>query len=193
MNHSKMLLKKNTGTLAAHMSIFRNNERGAAAIEFAFVMPLLILLYFGTVDGSRMLAFDRRLTSASATLGDLVARTKTSLTTAELGDFFTAAQITMTPYDADQLEQVITCVYVDASGNSTVVWSYGNNGGTAHTVSSSYPLPVEFTDIASDTYVIVSETALDYEPLTNLVFGNAIGLYKEQYYIPRFGGLISVI
>lgn len=188
MSRSKTVLQAARNSFNA----FINNDRGVATIEFAFVMPLLILLYFGTVDGSRMLAFDRRLTSASATLGDLVARTKTSLTTSELSDFFTAARITMTPYDPEKLEQVITCVYVDSAGVATVVWSYGNNGGTAHTVNGSYDLPTQFTDIATDSYVIVSETSLDYEPLTNLVFPSTIALYKEQYYIPRFGELISV-
>lgn len=192
MSHSKMIIENLTDHIRSQFEKFNASERGVAVIEFALIMPFMLLLYFGTVEGSRALAYDRRLNSAAAALGDLVARTKSSLTTAELNDYFLASRITMTPYDPDALQQVVTCVYVDEDGNSTVIWSQGNNGGTAHTVSANYDLPEAMTDIASESYVIVSEAEMDYNPLTDLIFESTINLYKEQFYIPRFGELIAL-
>lgn len=176
-------------TFARH---FGRNQAGVAAVEFALIMPFMIILYFGTVEASRALAYDRRLTSAASALGDLVAQTRVSLTTAELNDYFAAARITMVPYDADELQQIVTLVYVDENGAATVEWSYADNGATAHAEDAAYTLPSEFTAIATDTFVIVSEASLFYRPITNIAFESGFNLYKEQYYVPRFGGLIEV-
>lgn len=184
---------KQAHKLKSLFSRFGRNHAGVAAVEFALIMPFMILLFFGTLEASRALAYDRRLTSASSALGDLIAQTNTSLSMTQLNDYFTAARITMVPYNAELLRQTATCVYVDADGDATVTWSYANNGATAHATGSAYALPTAFTDIARDTYVIVAEAELFYEPITNIAFDTGITLYKEQFYIPRFGGLISVL
>ena len=167
-------------------------RKGVAAVEFALILPLLLTLYIGTIEGSRALSYDRRLTSAASALGDLVAQTKSSLTLTELNDIFVAAEITVSPFTATTLEQVVTCVFVDADGNAIVNWSYGHNGGTAHSTGAAYDLPVEFTDVARDTYVIISEARMDYTPLTGFIFPEGFTLYKEHYYVPRFGEYIDV-
>jgi Flp pilus assembly protein TadG len=172
---------------------FSMDQAGVAAVEFALIMPFMILLFFGTVEASRALAYDRRLTSAASALGDLVSQTKTSLTTVELSDYFTAARITMVPYDSANLQQVVTCVYVDEDGAATVSWSYADNGASAHVPGATYALPPEYIAIASDSYVIVSEASLFYRPITNIAFDSGFTLYKEQFYVPRFGNLIQVV
>lgn len=180
-------------SLTKFMRQFGRHNAGVAAVEFALIVPFMILLFFGTVEASRALAYDRRLTSASSALGDLIAQSNTSLTMTQLTDYFVAASITMIPYDATGLRQIATCVYVDADGDATVVWSHAYNGATDHADGSAYVLPTAFTDIARESYVIVSEAQLFYAPLTNIAFEAGITLYKEQFYIPRFGGLISVL
>ncbi len=180
------------GTLKLWRRFGRHNA-GVAAVEFALIVPFMILLFFGTVEASRALAYDRRLTSASSALGDLIAQTNTSLTMTQLNDYFVAARITMIPYEATNLKQIATCVYVDADGDATVQWSHADNGATAHATGAAYALPTAFTNIARESYVIVSEAELFYAPLTNIAFEAGITLYKEQFYMPRFGGLISVL
>ena len=43
----------------------RRDDRGAAAVEFALVLPILILLLFGIVDFGRMLAAKITITEAA--------------------------------------------------------------------------------------------------------------------------------
>lgn len=191
MSRSKILLTRCRRASRTLVKRFWNHNSGVAAVEFALILPLMILLYFGTVEASRAVAYDRRLTSAAAALGDLVSQSNKSLTNAQLTDYFTAARITMVPYDADDLQQIATCVQVDSAGNAIVIWSRADNGATAHVVGDPYVLPAAFTAIAKDTYVIVSEASLFYQPLTNIAFQAGIPLYKEQFYVPRFGGLIQ--
>ena len=174
------------------LSRFILTRDGVAAVEFALVLPLLITLYIGTVEASRALSYDRRLTSAASALGDLVAQTKGSLTQAELADLFSVAEITVTPYGASNLKQIATHVYVNADGDTNIEWSEGHNGGVAHAEDTPYDLPVEFTNVARDTYVIVSEVEMNYEPITSFIFSEGITLYQEYYYVARFGDSIAL-
>ena len=48
--------------------------RGIAAVEFALVLPLLIVMYFGTVELTRILDANRKLTLFARTLADLSGR-----------------------------------------------------------------------------------------------------------------------
>ncbi len=172
---------------------FAEAREGVAAVEFALIMPLLLLMYIGTVEASRALSYDRRLTSAASALGDLVAQNKGDLTMAELNDLFQAASVTVAPYSSSGLSQTVSCVFVDASGNAKVVWSHDNAGGTPYAKDADYPLPKAFTDIASGTWVIVSEASMNYQPITDFVFKTGLPLYKEYFYVPRFGEFIDVI
>lgn len=173
-------------------SRFISKQNGVAAVEFALVVPLLITLYIGTVEASRALSHDRRLTSAASALGDLVAQTKGSLTAAELSDLFSVARITVAPYDASSLKQIVTHVSINANGDTNIEWSEGRNGGVGHAENASYDLPAEFIDLAQDTYVIVSEAEMNYEPITGFIFSKGITLYKEYYYVARFGDRINL-
>ena len=52
----------------------RDDVRGAAAVEFAIVAPLLMLILLAIIEGGRAINIDRQFTSAVNTTGDLVAR-----------------------------------------------------------------------------------------------------------------------
>ena len=69
---------------------FKNNEDGLAAIEFALTLPLLTILYFGTIEASMMVETDRRVTSTASTIADLVSRTR-EVNYCEIEDIFYAS------------------------------------------------------------------------------------------------------
>jgi len=172
---------------------FLAERRGAAAVEFALILPFLLFLWMGSVELSQVLAVDRRISTIAGSLGDLVARTEDELPSATLDDYFTAAEQLIIPYDSDELRQVVTCVYIDEDGDTQVMWSYGYNGGTAHTVGDAYDLPTELTGIATDSYVIVAEAAYSYTPLLGYVFDTPFSLYEEYFHLPRYGDYIEVV
>ena len=53
------------------------NEQGVSAVEFAIIAPVMVLIYFGCIELSFLMRMDRRVTSTSASLGDLTARLAT--------------------------------------------------------------------------------------------------------------------
>lgn len=178
--------------LKACSARFSKAREGAAVVEFALIMPLLLLLYLGTVEGGRLISYDRRLTTVASSLGDLVARHESAITQAELDDYFTAAEAVISPLAAVGLKQVVTNILVDNVGDATVVWSRPHNGGTAHAVGAAYDLPDAFGAIAHNRNVIISEAEIIYTPITTFVFEPDMRLTKEFHFLPRFGASISI-
>jgi Flp pilus assembly protein TadG len=66
------------------------DNSGIAAVEFAMVVPLMLVLFFGTVEFSSALAIDRKVTIMSRTLSDLTSQ-NISITDAQAMLFSTPA------------------------------------------------------------------------------------------------------
>lgn len=172
---------------------FRQSSSGVAAVEFALILPIMLLMFLGSIELGDLILVNKRVSVVSESMGDLVARTDTTLTTATLNDYFEAVSTTMTPYDATALKQIVTCVFVDADGNTSIVWSRGYNGGTAHAVNGTYNIPAEFIALSKNRYVIVAEAKMAYLPMFGYALKTGFNLYRDSFYLPRFGGLISTL
>ena len=101
------------------------DTRGIAAVEFAMVVPLMLVLFFGTVEFSSGVAVDRKVTLMARTLSDLTSQ-NVSVTDAQLTNIFNACTGIMTPYSATPLKSTITELYVDPTTKiARVQWSKG--------------------------------------------------------------------
>lgn len=176
---------------------FGRAEAGVAAVEFAMILPIMLILYVGMVEGSTLISIDRKVQTVSGAVGDLVARANGKIDQGTLNDYVKIAGGIMTPYDASKLTQVISQVYVDSSGKATVDWSEAYLGTAlqstgAHADGSVIKLPAEMVAIAKEQHVIVSEGKLSYTPLYGIVFDQAVNLSRENFYMPRFGERIEL-
>ena len=179
-------------TVSRFKAFLALKEEAIAAVEFALITPFLLLLYMGSLEVSQIIAVDRKMAAATGALGDLVARNNGSLSNATLSDYFSAVGLIMTPYSADNLKQLVTVVFVDEDGDTSVEWSVAHNGATAKTEGNEYILPAEITDIATNTYVIVAEAEIPYQPWGGYVVESTITLYRQYFHLPRFGALIEL-
>lgn len=165
---------------------------GAAAVEFALIVPAMLVLYLGSIEASSLYTVDRRITTISSTMGDLVARADGTISQAELDDYFEAAAGILIPYSTTGLQQVVSLISVSPAGVTKVEWSK-TSGGTARTEGSAYPLAAsaEMNKIArkksGSGYLVVSETSYAYTPVLGVVIKGPINLYGESFYLPRFG------
>lgn len=177
---------------------FAAERAGVAAVEFALVVPIMLVVYLGTTEASALITMDRKVQSVAGALGDLVARENATISGATLQDYFQASSGIMSPYMPTGLKQIVTSVQVMADGTTSVAWSRPYTTGdadvvaTGHEVGKPYALPADMTDIAKGSYVIVSEASYSYKPLFGLVFDQAIDLYRESFYMPRFGEPIAL-
>lgn len=178
--------------LVAPLRRFAHDGKGAAAVEFALILPFMLTLYVGSIELSDLISVDRRVTVIAGTIGDLVARTNGDITQTTLTDYFTAAEEIIAPYSSTGLVQIVTCVYVNASGVATVEWSRSSSGSGARATSSVYTMPTAITNISKSSYVIVSETQYSYKSLFGMVIQAPISLYRENFYLPRYGKKINI-
>jgi Flp pilus assembly protein TadG len=179
------------GRLTHLLRRFGGDREGAAAVEFALILPFLLLLYLGTIEASSLITVDRRVAVISGAVGDLVARwdpDKAAMTGDNLTDFFRASEGIIMPYSTTGLRQVVSFVRVNADGSTEVVWSRGYNGGTQRTAGRPYPdIPTNMRNLASGGFIVASETTYPYRPVLGLVFRDELSLYSESFYLPRFG------
>src|ERR1700753_39497 len=109
------------------------DRSGIAAVEFAMILPVMLVLLFGTVEFSSGVEVDRKVNLIAHTLSDLTSQSPTTgISDTELGFFFSAGATILLPYSSSPLNQVIPELYIDpASGNAYVQWSKPFQGGVA--------------------------------------------------------------
>src|SRR4030081_1899269 len=88
------------------------DNSGLAAIEFAMVVPLMLVLFFGTVEFSTGVAVDRKVTLMARTLSDLTSQ-NSSVTATQLNNIFNAGTGIMTPYSSSEVNARIVELYID--------------------------------------------------------------------------------
>ena len=69
-------------TISKLLQRFVKEERAIAAVEFALILPLMLLMYLGTAEGSRLFIMDRKVAVVAGSIGDLVARMEDEISVA---------------------------------------------------------------------------------------------------------------
>ena len=101
------------------------NEDGSVAVEFAFIAPVLIIMYFGLFQISMVIMEDRRVSHSASVLGDLVTREATLDEDAVANVLQGATEVlgmsNLTTLGSDVRMQVVSLRMVDdGNGNTTV-------------------------------------------------------------------------
>ena len=145
------------------MRIVRD-RRGVSAVEFALILPTMIVLYLGIAETGNAITVYRRMSTIASTAADLTAQTKT-VSTADLNDIVSASSAILSPYPTSPLKIVLSSVVADANNNGKVAWSYSNKG-SGRAANSAYPVPAGLTEPSSS--VIVAEITYAFTPLVDL-------------------------
>lgn len=116
---------------------FLKAKDGLAAVEFAFIAPVLVVFMLGSVEISNALECRQKVTSLASSAADLVAQTA-SVSSSDLANIFNAVTDIMYPFTGTT-SIVITSVASDGNGGGTVAWSKAQNG-TALTKGSAVTL-----------------------------------------------------
>lgn len=160
---------------------FARAETGIAAIEMAFIFPVMLLLYFGLVDVTYLMSANRRVTLAASTLGDLVTQSSETITKADLNGIYAAVTPIMDPFPASAVKIQIFAYKKNGTG-AILSWSNSKNGscGAAPSTTGLANLMTDGNDL------VVSRVCVDYEAITGMVFGaDSFTLKDEVILRPR--------
>jgi Flp pilus assembly protein TadG len=166
---------------------FPRDRRGVAAVEFAFVLPLMVLLYLGCVATTMAVTTDRKLTLLARSLGDIVAQ-DTAITAAEMGDVWNAARAVMTPYSSALtiLSMRVSSIKIKADGKACVEWSDSPNSAFKRVAGADVTTFVPADLRIPSSYLIVSEVEYKYDPVVgDDITGGIITLKDKLFLRPR--------
>jgi Flp pilus assembly protein TadG len=159
-----------------------SDHHGAAAVEFAFVAPLMILLYFGMAEMTQGMIADRRASHVASSIGDLVAQ-ETQINQTTMDDVFKVGNATVAPLPTSNLSMRVTSVKADKNGNPQVAWSKVSGSGYTALTGAVSGLPVGL--IAANESVIMAETTYIYTSAIQKTMTSPI-TFKQTYYLkPR--------
>ena len=154
---------------------------GIAATEFAVIVPIMLLMFFGTVEFASGVAVDRKASLVARTLSDLTSQS-TAVGDADMTNFFAASNAIMSPYSTAPVRATISELYVDPTTHQArVQWS---KGSSPRAVSSTVTVPPALA--VDGTYLIFSEVSYLYVPTIGYVMAKSgVNLSDVAYTRPR--------
>lgn len=148
---------------------YRTDKRGVAAIEFAFIVPIMFVMFVGAVELSQAITVDRRVTQSASSVADLVARKETSIGQSEIGDIMKIGGYIFSPYSQSPLQVVVRNVTSSSTNatNTKQSWqcTYSGVGATpvCACMNSTYTIPANL--VSTNDSVVVAEAVYTYTPL----------------------------
>jgi len=158
-----------------------SNVAGVAAVEFALLLPLMLTLYFGSVEFGDALTIDRKVTHVTSSLADLVTQART-ISDTDMQNILDATASIIVPYNDDQLRIKVSGVSIDQNGTAKVMWSDARND-TPLATNSIITLPAAVNQ--PNTFIVTAEVHYAYTPTIGYLLTGTFDM-KDQFYLrPR--------
>ena len=139
-------------------------REGTGAVEFAILVPLLLVGYIGAYEISVAMSVYNKVGRSASTISDLLTQ-NISVGTDEFEVARLAANTILAPYQvsADNLGYEIVGIQIDDDGNATVAWSRDehDNRVAGMTKGTTVPLPENMTKTKS--FIVMTTVTMDYK------------------------------
>ena len=170
----------------------RRNESGLAATEFAMLLPVLVLLFFGLVEASTAMTVNRKVAISANTLADLTAQSEFLLED-DMDDLFDGVKSIVEPNDSSGMALRLVSVVRDSEGDPIVHWSRASDGTTPY-AEGDYYTTLENEDVLSNIgSLIVVEMTYTYVPsITNHVMSTPIVFDRTTLRWPRVSSKVQL-
>jgi len=150
---------------------FSGDHSGIAATEFAVIVPIMLVLFFGVVEITNGVAAYRDVSIMAHTTSDLTTQSK-SVQDSDLTNFFNASIGVFYPYVTSptdpNLKQSIAELWVNSSLQARVQWAVNSDGSTPSPPGTIVTIPSALQ--VANTYVIWSSATYLYVPIGGIGF-----------------------
>jgi len=147
---------------------------GVAAVEFAMVVPIMVVMMLGCVETSDALTVSSRMINISGAVADMVGRCN-DVSASDITDIMKISKSLLGKYNAQPPQNPLTmqviALQANAQGVVTVAWSADNNGGQPFAAGAPYPnLP--FGLINTNGFLVVANASYQYKsPIGHYIHG----------------------
>jgi len=193
--------KRGASQLSAQSQLphrFSKDEKGVAAIEFAFLAPLLLALTLGSIEITQSVWADGKVEQATSTIGDLVSRTPI-MTDDELMNLGEAGPLVLRPNPQNDLNFTVTSIigcYDDPDPEATnrtlnfyvlwsKVWEGGQLSNSTYQVDDEFDKQPEGLQINDGETLIVTEGLYNYAPTIARKVGTSYEMGGFAFHQPR--------
>jgi len=167
-----------------HLRLLRRFARrtdGIAAIEFAFILPFMLVMLVGAAEIGEAVSIYRKVTITTRTVADLATQYSTIYNT-DMTTILGASSKIVAPFPSGPLIVTVSQISIDASGNGHVSWSDSLNG-TARAVGSAVTVPAAMA--TANTYLIYGEVSYTYSPTFGYNLPGTVTMNNSIFMSPR--------
>lgn len=178
---------------------FVASDRGVAAIEFAIVMPVLLVTLLATFDVGRAIAIYMKVRSATYTLAAITNQYSKSapIQSTDIQAITGATAAVLSPYPSAPAAVTITQVQQTTSSQAKVSWSYSLNG-TAYAAGTTWTrIPSNLTTNSAcgsyPCYLIFAEVRYTFTPSFGYFITGTLTFSDNLYATPRSSTCIPYV
>lgn len=161
---------------------------GVSAVEFALVLPVLLVLFLGGYQLSDAIACNRKVTITARAVADLISQ-YSKMSAYQVDTVIGASTQVMYPYSASTAAIRVSQITTDALGNTKVSWSRASANATPLTKNGSFTLPANIK--APGTSLIYSEVSYPYTPRYTYGMVSPVTLAQTIYMVPRASNQVT--
>jgi Flp pilus assembly protein TadG len=176
------------GSYCASLRRFARDRDAVSAIEFAIILPVMLLLYIGGVELGDGLQIQFKVTETARTISDLASQ-YIIIQSSDMSNILAATSSVIAPYSASNMTMTVSEVTTNSQGQATITWSCSLNG-TPHTVGATVTLPTNLQ--TPNISLIWGEVSYPYTPPMGYVVTGTLNLYQSNYFYPRLVNLITL-
>ena len=143
------------------------DSRGVAALEFALIVPLLLALYFVTMEVAQAIEVNKKVARVGNMVADLVTQQQ-EIRKSELEGIMRIGEATLQPYNRSQPDIIITAIEVtdETTPKTQVVWSRRLiKGSFSAGPAKGTPTEVPPALRIKGSFLVRAESTLAYEPI----------------------------
>jgi Flp pilus assembly protein TadG len=177
---------------------FRADSRGLATVEFAFLLPIMLVLYLGVVEVTQGIIAKRKVDVLTRTLTDLTSQ-ESQISDTYINNVFATTTPVLAPLSGTPSKMRVTSLVLQGPGGGNPAfkvcqeWSKdGPNGAPTAAVPSAATIPASLFDpnLSIAQPLVVGQTEYAYKPiLTQTLFtplGTGVDLTAKPVFMrPR--------
>lgn len=148
------------------------DRQGIAAVEFAMLLPVMTVMFFGMLEASDLFTVNRRLANATNSLVDLVAQEPT-ITVSDLDDIIVGVTRILEPTNTSSVTmKVVSLTKGPQQTDPPIVhWSRDEDGAVPYPAGSTYAKLSDDSTLLANSSILVVEVGYHYDSeLTGHVF-----------------------
>ncbi len=171
---------------------FLKNRDGVAAIEFAFIAPIMIFMYFGLVEMASAISTDRKIAHSANVAGDLATQSA-SVTPNDMAEIMSAT-IKVMSLPSSKLGEVRMEIssYSRDSNDVPVLEGRATLNGPFPVSPVFDPSTLDQRILSQTSGIVVARVSYNYEPFKLQYFDSDFELRETFFLKPRKSANVAI-